>query len=272
MAHLNRNSQQLLLPVIPFRPEGEFAMHMRTIVVLTVGSAVAIWTATLYLSGVDVDWALTRPFSLVVGCVTLLAVFFETVLWRLPLVRSYISKRPTIAGTWRTTLVSNFKQADGSETVKTVYLVISQSLTRLSVRMYTDTAHSKSLAERISSSSSDDMFDLAIVYQNYPDMDQRYELSAEITDGSYSAKSKIHFGALHIPNLTYRPLTLKGHYWTDRRTEGMLTLEERRSKLVSSYREGVELFSQPNASKMSWLKKLFQPAGANHSETSAPGK
>lgn len=235
-------------------------MQMRTIVVLMVGCAAAIWAATLYFSGADLDWALTRPFSIVVGCVTLLALFFETVLWRLPLVRSYISKRPTIAGTWRTTLVSNFKQADGSQTVKTVYLVISQSLTRLSVRMYTDTAHSKSLAERISSSDNDDMFDLAVVYQNYPDMDQRYELSVESTDGSYSKKSKIHFGALHIPNLTYRPLTLKGHYWTDRRTEGMLALEERRSKLVSSYLEGVELFSQPDAGKMSWLIKFFQRA------------
>jgi len=235
-------------------------MQMRTIVVLMVGCAAAIWATTLYLSGADVDWALTRPFSLVVGCVTLLALLFETVLWRLPLVRSYISKRPTIAGTWRTTLESNFRQADGSKTVKTVYLVISQSLTRLSVRMYTDTAHSKSLAERISSSDNDDMFDLAVVYQNYPDIDQRYELSIESTDVSYSGKSKIHFGALHIPNLTYRPIALKGHYWTDRRTEGMLTLEERRSKLVSSYREGVELFSQPNAGKMSWLIKIFQHA------------
>jgi len=235
-------------------------MQMRTIVVLMVGCAAAIWATTLYLSGADVDWALTRPFSVVVGCVTLLALFFETVLWRLPLVRSYISKRPTIAGTWRTTLVSNFKQADGSKTIKTVYLVISQSLTRLSVRMYTDTAHSKSLAERISSSDNDDMFDLAVVYQNYPDMDQRHESNLENTNGSHSEKSKIHFGALHIPNLNYRPITLKGHYWTDRRTEGMLALEERRSKLISSYREGVELFSQPDTGKMSWLTKLFQRA------------
>ena len=232
-------------------------MQMRTIVVLMVGCAAAIWAATLYFSGADVDWAFTRPFSLVVGCMTLLAIFFETVLWRLPLVRSYISKRPTIAGTWRTTLVSNFKQPDGSKTVKTVYLVIYQSLTRLSVRMYTDTAHSKSLAERIGSSDNDDVFDLAVVYQNYPDMDQRYERDPGNDDQFGGGNSKIHFGALHIPNLTYNPLTLKGHYWTDRRTEGMLTLEERRSKLVSSYVEGVKLFSQPDEGKLSWFIDLL---------------
>jgi hypothetical protein len=232
-------------------------MQMRTIVVFLVGCAALIWFGLLYVSGTNVGWELARPFSAVVGCVTALALLFEVFLWRLPLVRSLVARRPSIMGTWRTVLESNFRQPDGNKTVKTVYVVIHQSLTRLSVRMYTDTAHSKSLAERISSSDNDDVFDLAVVYQNYPDIDQRAE--DDQADGKNRGvnQSKIHFGALHIPNLNYKPSTLRGHYWTDRRTEGLLKLEERRSKLVNSYEEGVKLFSVPERSFVEWIRSCF---------------
>lgn len=111
-------------------------MQMRTIVVFLVGCAAAIWAGLLYISGTQLGWDMARPFSLVTGCVTALALLFEIFLWRLPLVRSLIARPPSIAGTWRTVLQSNFPQADGSETVKIVFVVIHQSLTRLSVRMY----------------------------------------------------------------------------------------------------------------------------------------
>lgn len=231
-------------------------MQMRTIVVFLVSCAAAIWAAVLYVTGTQLTWDMARPFSLVVGCVSALALLFEVLLWRLPLVRSLIARRPSIAGTWRTVLKSNFPQPDGSETVKIVYLVIHQSLTRLSVRMYTDTAHSKSLAERISSSDNDDVFDLAVVYQNYPDIDQRAERTPSEGEPESANQSSIHFGALHISNLTYYPLKLKGHYWTDRRTEGSLTLVERRSKIVCSYEEGVKLFSETEKGIAAWFSSF----------------
>lgn len=207
-------------------------MQIKTIVAAVVGAAAATWAGVLWLGGAPLGWAMLRPYGAVVSAVTMLAVLFEAVLWRLPFVRSQIAKRPPIAGTWRATLVSSYEQPDGSKTMKTVYVVIAQSLTRLSVRMFTDTAHSRSLAERISPSQNDDLFELAVVYQNVPNIDQR------LPDGT----GRIHFGALLIPNVAYSADTLRGHYWTDRRTEGTLTLEERRPKLASSFESAQKLF------------------------------
>lgn len=208
-------------------------MQLKTIVTAIIGTAVVIWAGMLWLGGTDIGASMLRPYGIVVAVVTLLALLFESVLWRLPIIRSLVVKRPPIAGTWRTTLVSNYPQPDGSLTVKTVYIVIAQSMTRLSVRMFTDTAHSRSLAERISSSQNDALFELAVVYQNFPNIEHR------LPDSS----GRIHFGALLIPNVPYSAETLSGHYWTDRRTEGKLKLEERRPQLASSYESARKLFA-----------------------------
>lgn len=208
-------------------------VQLKTIVTSIIGTAVVIWAGMLWIGGADVGSTILRPYGIVVSVVTLLALLFEAVLWRLPLIRSLVVKRPPISGTWLTTLVSSYPQPDGSPTVKTVYIVISQSMTRLSVRMFTDKAHSRSLAERISPSQNDDLFEIAVVYQNFPNIEHRLPDSA----------GRIHFGALFIPNVPYSPETLSGHYWTDRRTEGKLTLEKRHPHLASSYESAQKLFT-----------------------------
>ena len=190
-------------------------MDLRILVSGIIGAATITWAGVLWIAGETMGWSLLKPFSIVISVVTILAILFETLLWRMPIIRSRISKRPPISGTWRVTLESNFKDESGKPIVKTTYLVISQTLSTLSVRMFTDRAHSYSLTERIRSAPSDDLFELAIVYQNIPDIDQRPP------GGSGGG---IHFGSLLIPNVPYSPKILKGHYWTDRRTEGKLTL------------------------------------------------
>lgn len=228
-------------------------MQVKTLVAAIISSAVVTWAGVLWVGGQTLGWELLKPYSLVVTVVTLFSLFFETVLWRLPLVRSVVVKRPPIAGTWRTTLESSFRQPDGQPTIKTVYVVVAQTLTTLSVRMFTDKAHSYSLAERIRPSENDDLFELAVVYQSVPDIDQRLPEST----------GSIHFGALLISNVPYRPQVLKGHYWTDRRTEGKLTLEERHPKLASSFSEGQALFlhsAQTSASIIGRLGALFAPS------------
>ncbi|WP_291820552.1 hypothetical protein [Bosea sp. (in: a-proteobacteria)] len=210
-------------------------MELRTLVSGIVGAAAVTWGGVLWLAGEQIGLGLAKPFGAVVAIVTTFAVFFETVLWRLPLIRSWIAKRPPISGTWRATLISSYKDENGEPIKKVVYLVIAQTLSTLSVRMFTDKAHSFSLTERIRSAPSDDLFELAIVYQNVPDIDQR------MPDGSGGT---IHFGALLIPNVPYKPETLSGHYWTDRRTEGKLILDERRRPRVSSFAQGQKLFQR----------------------------
>lgn len=222
-------------------------MQLRTLVSLIVASATLIWTGVLWVGGADLGWALLKPYGLVVSVVGLIALVFETFLWRLPIIRSMLVKRPSLIGTWRATLESNFKQPDGAQTIKTVYVVITQTLTSISVRMFTDKAHSRSLAESIRPSPTDSLFELSIAYQSIPDIDHR----SSVGGGS------IHFGALLIPNISYSPKQISGHYWTDRRTEGKLTLEERRPQLVSSYREAQQIFSLPSMSSFDKILARF---------------
>ncbi|WP_367278319.1 hypothetical protein [uncultured Alsobacter sp.] len=219
-------------------------MELRTLVSFIIVAAIVTWAGVLWIAGEAISWSLLRPLGTVITIVTAFAVFYEVVLWRLPLLRRWISKRPPISGTWRVRLESSFKDKSGQPVVKTTYLVIAQTLSTLSVRMFTDKAHSFSLTERIRSAPSDDLFELAIVYQNVPDIDQR--LPGE-------PSGSIHFGSLLIPNVPYNPTVLKGHYWTDRRTEGKLTLEERRTTRVSSFAEGEMLFQKsPN-----WFERFL---------------
>jgi hypothetical protein len=173
------------------------------------------------------------PFGLTVSAVTAVAIFFEKIAWKWPLINGLLVRRPSLAGTWRTELNSSYLDKDGNPIRKTVYVVIQQSLRTISVRMYTDKARSFSIAESIRSSEVDDLFELAVVYQNVPEIQHRQDVG----DG------RIHFGALHLTDISQHPASISGPYWTDRNTNGHLTLIERKSVKISSYAEGIALFS-----------------------------
>ncbi len=207
-------------------------MPMRTQVSLIIALAVGLWIAALRINGTEIHLTLLAPFGMAVSTVTAIAIFFEKVAWKWPLINGLLVHRPTLAGTWRTELLSSYPDEDGNPIKKTVFVVIQQSLRTLSVRMYTDKARSFSIAESIRSREVDDLFELAIVYQNIPEIKHRQDAG----DG------RIHFGALHLTDITQRPASITGPYWTDRNTNGQLTLIERKPVRISSYAEGVALF------------------------------
>lgn len=200
---------------------------------LVIALAVVFWIAALWIRGIEVQMAMLAPFGMTVGAVTAVAIFFEKVAWRWPLINGFLVRRPPLAGTWRTELLSSYRDEDGNPIRKTVFVVIQQSLRTMSVRMYTDKARSFSIAESIQSSEVDDLFELAVVYQNVPEIQHRQN----------TGDSRIHFGALHLTDIPQNPASTAGPYWTDRSTNGQLTLVERKSARVSSYAEGVALFS-----------------------------
>lgn len=200
---------------------------------LVIAIAVAFWIAILWFHGTEVKLTMLAPFGMTVSAVTAVAIFFEKVAWKWPLINGLLVRRPPLAGTWRTELHSSYVDKNGNPTQKTVYVVIQQSLRTISVRMYTDKARSFSIAENIRSSETDELFELTIVYQNVPDIHHRQDNS----DG------RIHFGALHLTDISQHPKSIAGPYWTDRNTNGHLKLVERKSSKISSYAEGVALFS-----------------------------
>ncbi|TCV49275.1 hypothetical protein EDB97_111148 [Agrobacterium tumefaciens] len=175
-----------------------------------------------------------KPFGTTVSVVTFVSIFFEKYAWRWPIINWWLVQRPSLIGTWRTNLISSYRDPEtGKNVQKTVYVVISQTLLSLSVRMYTDKAKSFSISQNITVSDTDGLFELAIVYQNVPDIDHRQG----------NGDSAMHYGALHLTDIKKKATELSGPYWTDRGTNGKVRLMERRKAIATSFTEAASLFA-----------------------------
>jgi hypothetical protein len=209
-------------------------MHIRTQIWSVVALSVAVWFLTLLFYNVQISWDLLKPFGTTISVVTVTSIFFAKHAWRWPVVNRWLVRRPPLVGTWRTNLISSYKNPDtGKNVEKTVYVVISQTLLSLSVRMYTDKAKSFSISQNITMSGSDDLFELAIVYQSVPDIDHRQG----------NGESQIHYGALHLTDIRRNATELSGPYWTDRGTNGKVRLAERSPAIATSFAEAASLFT-----------------------------
>ncbi|MGV3574623.1 MAG: hypothetical protein ACO1O4_05720 [Devosia sp.] len=208
-------------------------MNIRTQIWSVVALSVAVWLITLLIYDVPLSWELLKPFGTTVTVVTLASIFFDKFAWKWPVINWWMVRRPPLAGTWRTELKSSYKDtATGKNVEKTVYVVINQTLLSLSVRMYTDKAKSFSISQNITMSESDNLFELAIVYQNVPDIEYRQT----------AGDSHIHYGALHLTDIKRDAKELSGPYWTDRGTNGRLRLVEHHSAIATSFDEAASLF------------------------------
>lgn len=188
------------------------------------------------MRGEELNWSQFTPYGITTGIVTLFATAFHSHFWKLRFLQDWLVKRPDLSGTWECRLQSNFKLGE-SAVDKIVYAVIRQNLSSLHFYLYTERAHSVSIADTISSDGAG-LFSLTIVYRNTPDIDQR-------DAGEFMTKSQIHFGSAHFTNISYSAPIVSGHYWTDRNTNGKLMLLKRHKSLVESYDAAQRLFSQP---------------------------
>jgi hypothetical protein len=207
-------------------------MTLRSQVFWIIVLTVALWVVTLIFYGAALEWNMLKPFGTTVSAVTIICVLFEKFMWKWPIINGFIVQRPPLCGTWKTELLSSYKDDDGNRIKKTVFVVIHQTLLTMSLRMYTDKARSFTLAESIRPSGIDDLFEVAVVYQNVPYLGYRQG----------SADSQIHYGALLLTDVPPNPGSVAGSYWTDRNTNGEVTLLDRKKERVSSYAEGAKLF------------------------------
>jgi hypothetical protein len=203
---------------------------LRTQVALIIGIAVVVWTIFLSVFGQqELKTSLLAPMGATIATVTVAAVVFEKFVWRWHLLRGWLVTRPDLQGTWKARLVSNFA-SNGSPTEKVVYAVVRQSLTSLTLRLYTDKAKSASIASSLYVDGGD-LFTLSISYQNVPDVEQR------------NGDSEIHYGAALFRDIDWVNRVIKGHYWTDRKTQGSLVLMQHSRECVSTYDDAVALFT-----------------------------
>nr|WP_100546850.1 MULTISPECIES: hypothetical protein [unclassified Pseudomonas] len=197
-------------------------LHVSSFIALTI----SVWLLALWLQGMPVlSWDFVKPFSTVVGCITLFVMIFNKYMWSWKIFRGWYVKRPDLRGTWRVELQSNWQDPETGEIIPPTYgyAVIRQSMTFLSLRLLTKESKSILVAHSIEQQEDDELFKLVGVYRNEP----RIELQG--------VKSEIHHGSFSLEIHGLPAEELEGHYWTDRATRGGMKLSRRVSKLYSTY-------------------------------------
>lgn len=201
--------------------------HISALVALTA----AVWMVALFVRGTPLTTDLLLPFGAAVSTLVTATLLFDKYAWRWPWLQAFLSKRPDLQGTWRARLVSNFVVPESGATIAPImgYIVIRQTFSTLSVRLYTDKGSSFLVAHAIEMIDGD-RFRITAVYQNVPRLDLR------------GNGSEIHHGTFIIEAQGLRPTVMDGHYWTDRNTRGTLTLTDRICTLASDLASAAQLF------------------------------
>ncbi|WP_272874660.1 hypothetical protein [Agrobacterium tumefaciens] len=199
-------------------------MLPRTSIPLFLIIAVITWGGFLWILGINLSWDHAKPYSFTLAVLTGGWTLFNRKLWRVwPL--CHFVKTPDLNGMWKAELRSTFIDPD-SGTVKepfTAYVAIRQTLTTLSVRLYTAGDHESSLVASSFDIEADGTTYLYGVYQGEPSITDRKSVSA------------IHYGSFKY-KVIGKPVTeLRGHYWTDRETGGSIVLRERLPEMFDSF-------------------------------------
>lgn len=123
-------------------------LHISSFIALTIG----VWLLALWAQGMPVLSAeFVKPFSLVVGAITLVVTLFNKYLWPLKIFRGWYVKRPDLRGTWKVELKSSWINPETGEGIAPIigYAVIRQTLTSLSFRLMTKESRSVLVAYSI---------------------------------------------------------------------------------------------------------------------------
>lgn len=196
-------------------------LHLSAILLIAAG----VWGIALILAGLQVtaDWF--KPFSVVVGVLMVLLSVADKWLWRVRWLRPWLFNMPDLHGTWRVTIQPT-APADSPKHVS-AFMVIRQTFSTISLRLYTAESHSETLSARVVR-CDDGTCNVAAVYRNTPRLQVR-------------DRSPLHHGALLLSVQGDPPETLSGQYWTDRLSQGELSLSDRSSAIAHSYDQALRL-------------------------------
>lgn len=196
-------------------------LHISTFIALTIG----VWLIALWAQGMPVlSLAFIKPFSIVVGSITVVVTIFNKYAWSWRIFRGWYVNRPDLRGSWRVELKSNWIDPHTNQSIPPIhgYASIRQTLTKLSLRLMTKESQSKLIAYSITQ-EEDGLFRLAAIYRNEP----KIELQGQ--------RSEIHHGSLLLELHGESCSLMEGHYWTDRGTKGSMRLTDKRCKLYDTY-------------------------------------
>ena len=190
---------------------------------------VSVFAVGIWSTGGDVDLGWLRFFSLAVLIATAVLNLWDRFLWRIALAQRIAGVPRDVRGTWKGTLTSFWQDPTGGEapSPKTVYLVVRQTSTTVSVVLFTDELRSNSTLARVQSSNG--LLSLNYLYVGRPE--------SRLED-----RSRMHNGSASLDIAGLPATRLRGRYWTDRDSRGELEFSDRSSKLADDYQGARDLF------------------------------
>jgi hypothetical protein len=143
---------------------------------------------------------------------------------------------PILAGTWRGTIRSSWRNPQTNEKIPPIeiFMIVRQTASSITMTQLSRESRSGSITATINR-NADGQHDVAWAYRNEP-------LKA------VAHRSQMHYGGAFISGVSRRrPERLEGRYWTERGTTGDLELWERTTAPADSYEEAQRLFASSPA-------------------------
>lgn len=204
-------------------------MSRRVLVQVIAAAVVIVFAIGIWSTGGTLDIHWLRFYSAAVLVAMVVLGIWEHRLWRLPVAQKIPRVPRDIRGTWKGSLESFWKDPATGEppAAKTVYLVVRQSASNVSVVLLTNESRSTSSLTTICDDGV--VTSLEYMYLNRP-------------DSRLEHRSRIHHGSASL-DITGRPASrLRGRYWTNRDSRGELDFAERTSQIVDDFRDAENLF------------------------------
>lgn len=189
-------------------------MHRPGLIVrITAVGVGLVYAVVLYVVGIRLDQDVRLSLAYLPALATLLLIAWDLWVWRWPLIRRATS-RPRLDGIWTVTLHPTEQSripAGGNQGPVEAYAVIKQTYWTIAVRLLSPESFSVSRSFFWDRSHGTGTDWLAFIYDNTPM--QRHQ-----------HRSQRHLGAATLRPGSRRPSEIEGMYFTDRYTQGDLTM------------------------------------------------
>ena len=198
-----------------------------------VAIVIGVFAIGIVATGGAVQAAWLRFFPGAVTIVVVAIAAWEHWLWRWSIVQRLPGVTRDIRGTWKGELETFWKDETGASPArKSVYLVVRQSASIVSVSLLTNESRSTSSLATVSSDGT--AVSLDYLYLNWPDL--------RVQD-----KSRIHHGSASLIVSGTPTDRLRGQYWTNRDTKGELDFTSRALQLAEDFDDAARIFQNRGA-------------------------
>ncbi|MCX5727202.1 MAG: hypothetical protein NT030_08630 [Candidatus Saganbacteria bacterium] len=188
--------------------------------------SVIIWWLVILNSGYKVTgaWNAIKLLPTVVTIDAIIWVIFTKWGWKIKIFQSWLVPFPCLEGTWKGIIKTTWKDptTGASPAPITIYLVIRQSFLHISCVMYSEEMESASFSAEFMIDSETNIKRLAYNYISKP-------------KEAFRERSSIHYGTVLLTIVSQPKYSLKGGYWTDRKSTGDIELQFKTRKLIESF-------------------------------------